>query len=161
MGFLLLSALIAVPIIEIVVIIKVGGLIGAWPTVGLIILSAVVGTTMVRAQGFQVLARAQQSLDQGVFPAVELFDGMALLAAGLLLLTPGFVTDAVGVALLIPPVRRVLGRAAWRWMMEPGNARFRARWGRTSTRDDGVIEAEYHEIPPERLGRDPDDAHRP
>lgn len=157
MGLLLLSAFVGLPIIEIVVIIKVGGLIGAWPTVGFIILSAVLGSAMVRAQGFHVLMRAQENLDRGVFPAEELFHGVALLVAGLMLITPGFVTDAFGLALLIPPVRRVLGRLVWRWMMAPDSVRFRTRWGRRTHRDDGVIETEYHEIPQERLGPGRDD----
>lgn len=164
MAVLLFLAFVAVPIIEITVIIKVGGLIGAWQTVGLIVLTAAVGTTLVRAQGFQILARAQQSLNQGQFPAAEMVDGMALLVAGVLLLTPGFVTDALGLALVIPPLRRAIATLIWRWALSRGGIHMETQaWGRGHTRngpgpahDEGVIEGEFTEIPPDRLERDHD-----
>lgn len=168
MAVLLFLAFVAVPIIEITVIIKVGGILGAWPTVGLIILTAAVGTTLVRAQGFQILARAQKSLDHGQFPAAEMVDGMSLLVAGVLLLTPGFVTDALGLALVIPPLRRAIAGLIWRWARRRDGIHMETRtWGSRGPRDansppteEGVIEGEFIEIPPERLGRD-DDKNKP
>jgi UPF0716 protein FxsA len=162
MAILLFLAFVAVPIIEITVIIKVGGILGAWPTVGLIILTAAVGTTLVRAQGFQILARAQKSLNNGQFPAAEMVDGMGLLVAGVLLLTPGFVTDALGLALVIPPLRRAIAGLIWRWARRRDGIHMETRtWGSQGPRDanipptdEGVIEGEFTEIPPERLGRD-------
>ena len=99
---------IVVPIAEIAVFIQVGRHIGVLPTLLLIVANAVVGLALVRWQGFATLRRAQESLARGVLPARELMDGLLILAAGLLLLTPGLVTDAVGWLLLLPPTRAVI-----------------------------------------------------
>ena len=112
MPLLLLALFIGVPILEIAILIEVGGWIGLWPTIGLIVLTAVVGTALLRQQGLAALARAQDNLDRGVLPVKEVFDGLCLMAGGALLLTPGFVTDAVGFALLLPPLRALEGRLA-------------------------------------------------
>ncbi len=108
MALLLLAAFILVPLIEIGLFIEVGGWIGLWPTLGLIILTAVIGTALLRQQGLATLRRAQSQMDAGQVPAKELFDGACLLFGGLLLLTPGFFTDAVGFLLLMPPIRDLL-----------------------------------------------------
>lgn len=108
MPLVILSLFIAVPLIEIAVFIQVGGVIGLWPTIALVILTAVAGTAMLRAQGLATLRRAQASLERGEAPLREVFDGACLLVAGVLLLTPGFVTDAVGLLLFLPPVRNGL-----------------------------------------------------
>ena len=108
MGILLLAAFIGVPLIEIAVFIEVGGWIGLWPTLGLVVLTAVLGTWQLRAQGLATLARARAQVDQGALPTRELVDGACLLIAGALLLTPGFVTDSVGFALFVGPVRDLL-----------------------------------------------------
>jgi UPF0716 protein FxsA len=111
MGFLLLVAFITVPIVEIAVFIEVGGWIGLWPTIGVVILTAVIGTAMLRQQGISVLFRIQENLEANKLPVRELFDGVCLVIAGAFLLTPGFVTDSLGFALFIPPVRQMI--AAW------------------------------------------------
>lgn len=147
MALILLVAFIALPIIEIAVIIKVGGLIGAWPTVGVIILTAAAGTALVRAQGFQILARAQDSLARGQFPAAEMFEGMNLMVAGLLLLTPGFVTDAFGLVLLIPPFRRAIAVRIWQMLLRNSDVHVAAHWPGSSGSGD-VIEGEYREVRP-------------
>ena len=108
MGIVLLAAFIGVPLLEIAVFIEVGGLIGLWPTLGLVVLTAVLGTWQLRAQGLATLARARAQIEQDALPTRELFDGACLLIAGALLLTPGFVTDAVGFALFVAPVRDLL-----------------------------------------------------
>ena len=97
---------IAVPIIEIAVLIKVGGVLGFLPTIGIVILTAVLGTAMLRAQSMSTLATVQSKLNSGELPALQLMEGVALLIGGVLLLTPGFVTDAVGFVCLIPMTRR-------------------------------------------------------
>jgi len=107
-GLILLVALIGVPLLEIALFIKVGGWIGLGPTLALIVLSAVVGTWMLRQQGIGVLLRAQRQLAEGVLPVMEVFEGLCLVIAGALLITPGFFTDAVGALLLVPAVRRGL-----------------------------------------------------
>ena len=108
MGIFLLAAFIGVPILEIAVFIKVGGLIGLWPTLAIVILTAMAGTWALRAQGLATLARARTQIDRGELPTRELFDGACLLIAGALLLTPGFVTDFLGFLLFLPPVRDIL-----------------------------------------------------
>ena len=108
MGLLLLAAFIAVPLIEIAVFIQIGGLIGLWSTLAVVVLTAVLGTWLLRLQGIATLNRARQQLNQGAMPTNELFDGLCLVFAGALLLTPGFVTDGVGLALFVPAVRASL-----------------------------------------------------
>ena len=99
---------VAVPIIEIFVLIKVGSSIGALATIGIVILTAIIGTWMLRAQGLSTLNKARLRLSGGQIPAFELMEGMALGVGGALLLTPGFVTDTIGFFCLIPFTRRLL-----------------------------------------------------
>ncbi|MGD9860596.1 MAG: FxsA family protein [Marinobacterium sp.] len=99
---------IIIPIIEITVLIQVGQAIGAWYTVGLVLLSAFIGVNMLRHQGLSTLARAQQRMDQGEVPGQEMAEGILLAVGGALLVTPGFVTDVIGFSCLIPAVRRAL-----------------------------------------------------
>lgn len=104
---------IIIPIIEIAVFIQLGGEIGLWNTVILIILTAIIGTWLLKSQGMATLQRAQQSIQKQVFPVAEVFDGLCLALAGVLLLTPGFVTDAVGFLLFLPQFRAVLRKQIW------------------------------------------------
>lgn len=94
-----------VPIIEIYLLIQVGQVIGAGWTIVLVVLTAVVGVALLRIQGLSTLGRAQQKLQQNELPAREILEGMGLLVAGALLLTPGFFTDTIGFLLLFPPTR--------------------------------------------------------
>lgn len=110
MGFVLLATFIGVPLIEIALFIQVGGLIGVWPTIIVVFLTAVAGAALLRHQGLGTLARLQESLDRGEPPLDPVFDGFCLLAAGILLLTPGFFTDALGFLLFTPPLRAALKR---------------------------------------------------
>lgn len=107
---ILLLTLLSVPLIELFVLIEVGSNIGAGATIGLVILTAVLGAWLLRLQGLVTLARARKALDAGEIPAVELVEGLILLLTGVLLLTPGFVTDAIGFIALLPGVRRALAR---------------------------------------------------
>lgn len=116
MAILILLALICVPLLEIGVFIKVGGVIGLWPTLALIVLTALLGTWQLQAQGLATLARARALLERGEMPARELFDGLCLLVAGALLLTPGFVTDSLGALLFVPAIRQALRRALGRYV---------------------------------------------
>jgi UPF0716 protein FxsA len=122
MSKFILLALIAVPIIEIAVFLEVGGRIGALNTILMIVITAMIGTWLLRSQGLQTLQRAQESLNQNVFPVSEVFDGLCLLLAGGLLLTPGFVTDVVGFLLFVPAVRRILRQIAWSYLARSGRA---------------------------------------
>lgn len=104
--FILIFA--GIPLVELYSLIKIGSQIGALPTIGLTILTAVIGAALVRMQGFNALIRVRAAADRGEVPALELLEGALILVAGLLLLLPGFFTDAVGFLLLVPPVRRLL-----------------------------------------------------
>ena len=95
-----------VPLLEIYFLIQVGSVVGAGATVLLVVFTALLGAVLVRAQGFSTLARVQTQLARGILPALEMLEGLLLFAAGALLLTPGFFTDAVGFVFLIPPLRR-------------------------------------------------------
>ena len=105
MPFLLLL-FIGLPLIELYFLIQIGSIIGAVPTIALSILTAVLGTWLVRRQGFGVLMRVRDALARDEVPALELWDGVLILIAGLVLLLPGFLTDILGFLLLIPPLRR-------------------------------------------------------
>lgn len=113
MRFLLPLLIIGIPIAEIAMFIQVGDLIGLWPTLATIVLTAVIGATILRHQGLATIAKAQSSLDHGQLPIDSVIHGLFLLVAGALLLTPGFLTDAVGFIFLIPPVRLSIAR----WIM--------------------------------------------
>ena len=102
----LLAIFFLVPLIEIYLLIQVGGVIGAGWTIFAVVFTAVLGAALVRQQGFTTLTRIRGHMDAGELPAVELLEGLCLLIAGALLLTPGFFTDAVGFLLLTPPLRR-------------------------------------------------------
>lgn len=93
---------------ELWLIIQVGGLIGVWPTIGLVLITGFIGVTLLRQQGFRLLGQLQQRLNRGEMPARELIEGVLLLIGGVLLLTPGFLTDSAGLFLLIPGSRRLL-----------------------------------------------------
>lgn len=163
MGFLILIALIAVPLVEIAVFIQVGGVLGLWPTLGLILLTALLGSWQLRTQGLATLTKAREQMDRGVMPARELFDGLCLLVGGALLLTPGFVTDLLGGLLFVPPfrefLRRTLGRriAAARQtrVYMDGEEVFRYR------SDGDVIDGDYRTVAPEPPEDDPADRDPP
>lgn len=104
----LLLLFIIMPILEIGVLIRVGGWLGLWPTLLIVILTAVLGTWMLRQQSSATMMQAQSRLQAGELPAQQIFEGLLLLVGGILLLTPGFVTDAFGFACLIPWTRRWL-----------------------------------------------------
>ena len=104
----LFALLVIVPIIEIALFIQIGGAIGLWPTLGFVILTAVVGTLLLRTQGIATMQSLQSSVAEGRNPMNPIAHGALILASGLLLLTPGFFTDAIGFILLVPPVRTFL-----------------------------------------------------
>ena len=103
---LLFLLFITVPIAEIYLLLEVGGIIGAIPTIGLVVLTAAAGAALVRAQGFSTIRQVRRSMEAGEVPAVAIIEGIFLLVAGALLLTPGFLTDAIGFGCLVPPLRR-------------------------------------------------------
>lgn len=155
MAGLILLAILVVPIVEIAVFIQVGGVIGVWPTIALTLLTAAVGAALLRFEGLATLARARVTLAAGEPPVAEMLDGMCILVAGALLLTPGFVTDAIGLTLFIPAVRRWVRRALWRGFERSGHIHV---WGAGPRGPNGsgspTIEGEWHEVDgaPDRPG---------
>lgn len=99
---------LVVPFIEIYFLIEVGGIIGAGWTIVLVVLTAVIGAALIRQQRFSTLFRIQQKMAENQLPAIELLEGILLLVAGALLMTPGFFTDALGFICLTPPLRRLI-----------------------------------------------------
>ena len=102
-------ALLVVPLLEIAVFVLVGGQIGVFPTLGLVVVTAIGGAILLRIQGFDLMTRIRGDMEAGRVPARELVHGVMILIAGVLLLTPGFVTDTCGFLLFVPPIRD----AAW------------------------------------------------
>ena len=152
MGFVLLAAFIGVPLIEIALFIQVGGFIGLWPTIAVVIFTAVAGAALLRHQGLGALSRLQESLERGEAPLDPVFDGFCLLAAGMLLLTPGFFTDAIGFLLFTPPFRAALKRVITSRMMVYKENGGQSHWHSAHTRpSDGpppgdVIDGDYQDV---------------
>lgn len=105
MGLILLFIFIAVPVIEIGLFIQVGGAIGLLPTLAVVVVTAVIGTYLLRQQGLNIVMKVQSELATGQMPVKNLIHGAFIVVAGLLLLTPGFFTDFIGFSLFIPQVR--------------------------------------------------------
>jgi UPF0716 protein FxsA len=108
MLFRLLLLFIMIPLVELYLLLKLGALIGAGPTLAIVIMTGILGGTLARRQGFVVLRRIKKDLQTGILPTEPLIDGLFILAGGLLLLTPGLLTDIVGFLALLPPSRRRL-----------------------------------------------------
>jgi UPF0716 protein FxsA len=107
MPFLLIVLFIVVPVAELYVIIKVGEAIGIWPTLALLLADAILGSMLLRHQGRGAWRRFNEALAQRRFPGKEVADGVLIVIGGTLLLTPGFLSDIVGLFLLIPPTRAI------------------------------------------------------
>ncbi len=156
----LFFAFLAIPLIEIALFIQVGGLIGLWPTLAVVVITAVLGTWLVRTQGRQAIGNLRNSFERLDDPSEPLAHGAMILIAGALLLTPGFFTDAVGFALLVPGLRH----AAFVWAksrvtvarFDMGSAarpqpQTRADWQDTARpRADDVIGGDSYEVQSDR-----------
>ena len=145
----LLAAFIAVPLIEIALFIQVGGAIGLWPTLLIVVVTAILGTSLLRSQGALALGEIKHSINQFRDPSEPLANGAMILFAGALLLTPGFFTDACGFALLIPGVRKRLFKEVSKrvrvetFSNQPGGD---PRAQRTRRPGGDVIDADYNEV---------------
>ena len=140
------AALLIVPIVEIAVFIEVGGAIGLWPTLAVVVATAIAGGTLLRLQGLATLARAREALARNEMPLKEVIDGVFLLVAGILLLTPGFVTDGVGFVLFVPGVRAGLRSLLAQRFFTSG---MRRRSPPGGGHDGATIDGEYREVDPE------------
>jgi len=132
---------IGVPIIEIALFIQVGGWLGLWPTLAIVVLTAIAGTMMVRSQGARALANLQRSFSDLNDPTEPLAHGAMILFSGALLLTPGFFTDALGFALLIPAFRKFVMREIGKRIQVNSVVAGQAQW--TSDPDETVIDGDY------------------
>ncbi len=154
----LFLAFLLVPIIEIALFIQVGGLIGLWPTLAIVVLTAVMGTILVRTQGRMALANLQRSFAELDDPTEPLAHGAMILLSGVLLLTPGFFTDAVGFALLVPAVRLSVYRylrskvTITQFQMGPGP---QSRPGSSGSDQGDVIDGEFTEVRPRQESSKP------
>jgi len=117
MPALVLVLFLLLPLAEIAVFVRIGGVLGIIPTLALVLLSAFGGLAIIRAQGLATLRRVRVALDCGELPAADLFDGACLVMAGVLLIVPGFITDSIALLVLLPPVRTALRRRLGGWLV--------------------------------------------
>lgn len=157
MALLVLAAFILTPLVEIGVFIEVGGLLGVWPTLALVVVTAAVGVALLRRQGLSTFTRAREALRRHQAPVDEVFDGLCLLVAGALLLTPGFVTDALGFLLLIPAARRAL--QAFLLARVLAGAEMSVVTSGVDDKDGRVIDGDFSDVTERE--RAPDDSVRP
>jgi len=112
----LLILFIIVPVTELYILIEVGKRIGSLTTIGIIIFTGIIGAYLVKGQGFMILKKIQNDLNEGIMPGDSLIQGAIILAGGILLLTPGFVTDILGFIFLIPVSRNVIKKYLLKWL---------------------------------------------
>lgn len=129
-----------IPLIEIALFIGVGEEIGLLSTLGLCLVTAIIGGGLVRHQGLQTLFKAQTHLRGGALPLTEIFDGFCIVIAGALLLTPGFFTDLIGFSLLVPQLRHLLRHSLSK------SRHFTQKTNKTYYRDETIIDAEYETV---------------
>jgi UPF0716 protein FxsA len=158
---------IIVPMLELLLLIKIGQGIGALPTLALVMGTALTGAFIISRQSLTAVSRTLEALSQGRTPVEPVVDGLFLMVAGALMLTPGLITDVVGLALLVPPLRRLIARGVMRWALKrtefhietftAGPGRPGGPGGGRRPPDNGtVIEGEFERIderPVERPGR--------
>lgn len=114
--FYLLITFTAVPLIELMLLIKLGGIIGLIPTIGLVLFTGIFGAYLVRWQGISVLNTVRLEMNMGRMPASYLVDGVLLLISGALLITPGIITDLLGFSLVLPFSRRIYKKYIIKWL---------------------------------------------
>ncbi|MBR9972734.1 FxsA family protein [Magnetospirillum sulfuroxidans] len=146
MAWLLIVAVIAIPVAEIAVFIKTAQWVGLLAAVLLAVVGALVGLMLVRAQGLRTMMRAKTLIDRGEMPVMEMFDGLCVALAGGLLILPGFLSDGLALLLLLPPVRGLLKLWLARHFVVAGPPQS----GPT------IIDGDYHVVEPDdqRIGRD-------
>ena len=164
MALVLVLLFVVVPILELYVLIQIGSAIGVLPTIALLILDSVLGAALMRMQGRAVWLRFNRTLAEGRMPGREVMDGALVIFGGALLLTPGFLSDILGLVLLLPPTRALVRKAlvarfAGR-LVATASSGAQHRMGRIFTfqsgrrpparADDDVVEGTAHDVPPRR-----------
>lgn len=104
----LLFVFVTIPLVEMLILIKLGEAIGFWPTMAMVVVTGIIGASLAKAQGFLALNRIRSELNTGKLPADELVDGLLILIGGIVLLTPGLLTDLAGFSLMVPAIRTVI-----------------------------------------------------
>lgn len=165
MPLLLLMVFVAVPIAELAVIVEVGKTIGTLPTIAILVLDSIVGSWLLRSQGRSAWRRFTQALSSNRVPAGEILDGALVIFGGAFLITPGFITDVIGLLLLLPPTRAVVRRAlvgyfSRRFLVGAVGAATRRGRGREApdgreppSEQSGDVEGDAVEVDPPRLPR--------
>ncbi len=152
----LLLLFIGVPLIEIALFVQVGGLIGLWPTLAIVLITAVAGTALVRSQGAQALANLRSSFDNLSDPTEPLAHGAMILFSGALLLTPGFFTDVVGFLLLMPGFRSIVLRELRKRISVQSMTQGQPHWQNDPRRPrEDVIDGDYEVEDPANEGSEP------
>ncbi len=148
----LLIAFIAIPLIEIALFIQVGGWLGLWPTLLIVVITAIAGTFLVRSQGAQTLLNLRRSMSDLSDPTEPLAHGAMILFSGAMLLTPGFFTDAFGLSLMIPGVRSAIFRAVKSRVNVQSFQMGQGPAAQSNPRrpDDSVIDGDFEEVSPDK-----------
>jgi UPF0716 protein FxsA len=151
---------VAVPFIELALLIKTGQSIGVWPTLALLILAGCAGATLLHWQGTAAVRRIFSGFDHGTLPVESVMDGAMIILAGALLLTPGFLTDVAGLLLLIPPVRAVFRRMVFSHVLNPEHTANPGSETRSERRQGSpvIIETEFKRLNEKTI--DPDGRQR-
>ena len=126
MFFKLLLLFTLVPVLELYLLIEVGTRIGAPPTIAIVVLTGVLGALLAKQQGFATLNNIKHDLEDGIIPTEELMSGAFVLAGGLLLLTPGLLTDFIGLCCLVPPARNLMKVPLKKWLKRHFELHFRS-----------------------------------
>ena len=159
---ILLILFVVIPIFEIATFIQVGTIIGLPLTLLGILVTAVIGAVLVRAQGFKVWNDARANLESNKSPVEQVIHGVFILIAGLLLLTPGFLTDTIGFLFLVPPLRLLIATKIWNWMKNNGAIHMQTsrygNWepGKEDQKAGETIDVEAIEIEIKDIKPDPD-----
>ncbi|MDP3876239.1 MAG: FxsA family protein [Methylobacter sp.] len=136
---ILFLIVLIIPFAEIYLLLQIGGIVGVLPTILLVVFTAMLGAWLLRQQGFATFQRFQASLAQGVIPAYEMIEGPIILVGGALLLTPGFITDMIGFACLIPSLRRKIAQ----YVIENQLVQAGAPFQQAAAADKNVLEGEF------------------
>ncbi len=150
MGRLLFLVFLLVPVIEIALFIMLGQSIGLWPTLLGVLVTALIGSALIRRQGLALIGRLRTEIGRGAMPAREMADGVMLAVSGALLLTPGYFTDTLGFVLLIPAVRHLIYTELGKRFSLVSVHTTRQSWTRSSPQERGTIDLDpkdWHEEP--------------
>ena len=144
----LLILFIAIPLVEIALFIQVGGFLGLWPTLAIVLMTAILGSWLVRGQGLMALGQVKSSFSNLNDATEPLAHGAMIIFSGALLLTPGFFTDAVGFALLVPQIRSIVFRYFRSKITVQGFGTQSSN--RSRKPESGVIDGEFTDVTPEK-----------